>query len=90
MVKSFTLFILAGLLEIGGGYLVRLYFREYKPLYLAGLGILAWLRKLFSKFKLLLSGMFQGAIQNGSDMTVRGTIKYQSAFFAWFNQINRT
>jgi small multidrug resistance family-3 protein len=41
MVKSLTLFILAGLLEIGGGYLVWLYFREHKPLYLAGLGVLA-------------------------------------------------
>jgi Uncharacterised BCR, YnfA/UPF0060 family len=90
MVKSFTLFILAGLLEIGGGYLVWLYFRECKPLYLAGLDILAWLHKCFSKFKLLLPGMFQGTIQNGSYMTVRETIKYQSAVFAWFNQINRT
>jgi small multidrug resistance family-3 protein len=41
MLKSLTLFLLAGFLEIGGGYLVWLYVREHKPLYLAGLGVLA-------------------------------------------------
>ncbi len=33
LIKSFSLFILAGLCEIGGGYLVWLWIKESKPLY---------------------------------------------------------
>ncbi|MCH6267737.1 YnfA family protein [Neobacillus citreus] len=33
MIKSIVIFILAGLAEIGGGYLVWLWLREGKPLY---------------------------------------------------------
>lgn len=41
IVRSLLFFILAGLLEIGGGYLVWLWFREDKPFYLAGAGAVA-------------------------------------------------
>lgn len=40
MTSSIALFILAGVLEIGGGYLVWLWLREGRPLYLAILGFL--------------------------------------------------
>jgi small multidrug resistance family-3 protein len=42
IIKSLSLFILAGICEIGGGYLVWLWIKESKPLYygLAGLFIL--------------------------------------------------
>ena len=38
MTKSLFLFVLAGLCEIGGGYLVWLWLREGKPLWVAALG----------------------------------------------------
>jgi small multidrug resistance family-3 protein len=37
-IKSIFYFILAGLFEIGGGYLVWLWLREGKPLWYAGIG----------------------------------------------------
>ena len=36
--KSLVLFVVAGLCEIGGGYLVWLWLREGKPLWVAALG----------------------------------------------------
>jgi small multidrug resistance family-3 protein len=41
ILKSALLFVLAGLAEIGGGYLVWLWLREHKPLILAVLGAVA-------------------------------------------------
>jgi small multidrug resistance family-3 protein len=41
MLRSLSYFVLAGLLEIGGGYLVWLSLREHRPLWLAILGGLA-------------------------------------------------
>ncbi len=38
MLKSAVLFVLAGLAEIGGGYLVWLYLREKKSVFLGGTG----------------------------------------------------
>lgn len=38
LLRSLVFFALAGLLEIGGGYLVWLWLREQKPLYLGLLG----------------------------------------------------
>lgn len=38
--RSLGLFVLAGLCEIGGGYLVWLWLRDHKPLWLGGLGFL--------------------------------------------------
>ena len=38
MVSAIFLFLLAGLAEIGGGYLVWLWLREGKPLWYGGLG----------------------------------------------------
>lgn len=38
MFKSIVIFILAGLAEIGGGYLVWLWLRESKPLWYGALG----------------------------------------------------
>ena len=41
VVKSLFYFFLAGLLEIGGGYLVWLWLREGKPIWLGALGAVA-------------------------------------------------
>jgi small multidrug resistance family-3 protein len=38
MIKAIVLFVLAGLAEIGGGYLVWLWLREGKPIYFGVLG----------------------------------------------------
>lgn len=36
--KSLALFLLAGLLEVGGGYLVWLWLREHRVIWIGGLG----------------------------------------------------
>jgi len=41
VLKSFLIFILAGLLEIGGGYMIWLYLKEDKPIWYGILGGLA-------------------------------------------------
>jgi small multidrug resistance family-3 protein len=41
MIKAIILFLLAGVAEIGGGYLIWLWLREGKSLYLGGLGGIA-------------------------------------------------
>ena len=38
MIKSFFYFVVAGLCEIGGGYLVWLWLREHKPIWFALVG----------------------------------------------------
>ncbi|MDF2191313.1 YnfA family protein [Paraflavitalea sp. CAU 1676] len=40
MIKSLFIFVLAGLCEIGGGYLVWLWLRESKPLWMGILGFI--------------------------------------------------
>lgn len=40
MLRSVLLFVLAGLAEIGGGYLVWLWLREGRPVWVGGLGML--------------------------------------------------
>lgn len=40
ILKSILIFILAGLCEIGGGYLVWLWLRENKPLWLGAIGLI--------------------------------------------------
>ncbi|AJY74124.1 YnfA family protein [Paenibacillus beijingensis] len=40
MIKSIFLFMLAGLAEIGGGYLVWLWLRESRPLWVGLLGVI--------------------------------------------------
>ena len=40
LIKSIALFILAGLCEIGGGYLVWLWIKENKPLYYGVFGFI--------------------------------------------------
>ncbi len=41
LLRSLLFFVLAGFLEIGGGYLIWLWLREQKPLYLGLLGAVA-------------------------------------------------
>lgn len=42
MIKAMVLFLAAGLAEIGGGYLVWLWLRESKPLWVGVLGGSSW------------------------------------------------
>jgi small multidrug resistance family-3 protein len=41
MVRAIILFVIAGLAEIGGGYLIWLWLREGKPAWIGGLGGIA-------------------------------------------------
>ena len=67
VIRSLSIFILAGLCEIGGGYLIWLWLKESKPLYLGIIGaiiliaygiVATWQTENFGRVYATYGGMF--------------------------------